>query len=182
MQIARLRLSVTLYDCVLNSEFLQELDKALEQKAPAAKSPCVVHDRVGQILREWRICLGNDDSGRDELRNRGNRLRHHSSCHIKSAGALLFPVLQPGAGHALPQAALFQEISPQTAELPVKQVIGLVAVFHRSHSSHLLSCSRFPALFGSGREEGEEVLLLLIPLAHGPGKLRYFEVFEVLDV
>jgi hypothetical protein len=37
MQIAWLRLSAPLHDCILKSEFLQELEKALEQKAPAAK-------------------------------------------------------------------------------------------------------------------------------------------------
>jgi len=31
---------------------------------------------------------------------------------------------QPGAGHALAQAALFQEISLQAAELLVQQIIG----------------------------------------------------------
>ena len=36
------------------------------------------------------------------------------------------PVIEAGAGHALAQAALFQEILLQAAELLVNQVVGLV--------------------------------------------------------
>ena len=41
-------------------------------------------------------------------------------------GRVPIPILQAGAGHALAQAAVFDEVLLQTAELLVDQVIGLV--------------------------------------------------------
>jgi len=49
------------------------------------------------------------------------------TCHITLIPRILpVPVIEAGAGHALAQAALFQEILFQSAELLVNEVVGLM--------------------------------------------------------